>query len=175
MKCYHGTTAKGLKAMLKGIKSKHTNPWSVSDNDGLMYVWPEDKLINGYDYEEESQFIYQAFESAQIQALVTQEEMLYCVVLEIGDEILQDDYSCENMDSIASTIYISEFDTNMIVKIYECKQNKWHFPIILKGLLKNEYFNKYSIEESLLQVAEALPDDLYLDETREFYYTEYSF
>ena len=164
-----------MRAILEGSKSKPNSPWSVSDNDGLMYVWPEDKLINGYDYEEESHFIYQAFESAQIQALVTQEEMLYCVVLEIEDEILQDDYSCENMNSIASTIYMSEFDTGMIVKVYKCKQNKWYFPIILKGLLKNEYFNKYSIEESLLQIAEALPEDLYLDEVREFDYSEYLF
>ncbi len=161
MKCYHGTTKNGLRAILANYNHKPTNPWSVSDQDGAMYVWPLNK-IDGYNGDEidttEDRGLSQAFESSQIQAVHSEDYNLYVLELEIDDESLEDDYSCENMADLASFIPISEFNKDMIKKVYHYKMNKWHAPFVISGLLDNSNFNTYSIDESLLEVSQTLRD-----------------
>ena len=44
MICYHGTTRKGLEAILNRDLEKPFAPWECCDNDGAMYFWPNDKI-----------------------------------------------------------------------------------------------------------------------------------
>lgn len=172
MICYHGTTEKGLKAILEGGR-KPNNPWSVSDNDGCMYFWPSDKLADEYLTDNiEDQGIQRGFESAQVQAAVSQEEKLIVISINVPDEMLSDDLSCENMENTASYIYCSDFNKSMIVKTFEFTMNKWAFPFVIKSLLNNEYFNEYCIEDDLLRVAQMLPDNTFIDELLEFDWQE---
>lgn len=170
MKCFHGTTTKGYNAITKGgTESKPCSPWTVSDEDGCLYVWPQNKLEESYAYEDINQMIIHAFESSEIQAVFTQDRNLFVLELEIPDELLEDDYSCENMSDVASFIDSSNFDKNMIVKVYKCDFNIWKSPFIVKSLLCNVHFNKWSIDEDLLQVAENLCEDYYYEREFDWY------
>lgn len=166
MICYHGTTKNGLRAILDNVGYKPTGPWSCSDNDGAMYLWPTNKLVEQYDFEDDSQMICHAFESAEIQAVVADETEIFVVVLDVPDQYLEDDYSCENMYNVASYIPISRFSKSMIQSVYKAQLNKWNAPFVISGLLRMELFNKYSISEGLLAVAEVISkSEVYRDPT----------
>lgn len=174
MKCFHGTTKKGLNAILNSEGYKPNSPWTVSDNDGAMYLWPENKLIEQYEFEDTFQMINHAFESAEIQAVIEDTTEVFVLELEIPDELLQDDYSCENMADVASFIETGQFNSNMVVKVYTCKLNKWNAPFIAAGLLSNPNFNQWCLDEDLLSLAETLQQsDFYRDPT-EFDFEEYN-
>lgn len=163
MLCFHGTTEENYKRILKG-EDKLTGPWTVSDKDNCMYFWPLDKA----DSKEDA--IQHAFEAAQVQAAIRGEDTdLYVIVCEIPDELLQDDYSCENMDSMASYILCSDFDIDMIKEHFISRYNKWYSPFIINGLLQNPHFNRYIVEDTLLLMAESV-GDVYLDD---MYYFDY--
>jgi len=168
MKCFHGTTLRGLEAIKNNEGYKPSAPWSCSDNDGVMYLWPLDKI----DDEDELNGIQQAFESAQVQASVMEDFELYVLEVEVPDELLEDDCSAENMESIASYIDMSDFDYKMVVKVYKVKMNPWLAPVVIAALLDNPHFNKYAVGESLMAVAEALPSDTWIDNIIEFDYKE---
>ena len=175
MICFHGTTKKGLKAILSGVNHKPTNPWNVSDQDGAMYVWPSDKLKVQYDLEEEDQMICHAFESAEVQAVTSEEEDVFVMVLDIPDELLEDDFSCENMSDVASCINLTEFDKSMVVSVMTHKLNKWNAPFVISGLLSNPNFNSYSLDEGLLLAAESIAScEIYREPTEFYDYQEYS-
>jgi|TARA_A100001391_G_C5029018_1_gene267842 hypothetical protein len=166
MKCFHGTTKKGLNAILNSDGYKPNSPWTVSDNDGAMYVWPENKLAEQYDFEDIEQMIYHAFESAEIQAVVEDSTEIFVLEMEIPDQILEDDHSCDNMANIASFINMNDFSKNMIVNIYKTTLNKWNAPFIVANLLSNPNFNQWCLEEDLLSLAETLQNsDFYRDPT----------
>lgn len=182
MKCYHGTTKKGLKAITEQSDFKPNNPWSCCDNDGAMYVWPLNKMDDYQDktndYQDnphedaERQGIEQGFQSAQIQGAVSGDYDLYVIELEIPEELLEDDQSAENMADTASFIDMAEFNPEMIKATYHFKMNKWHSPYVIKALLDNPHFNKYSLDEDLMQIAEDLGDDCYIDSIYEYEYTK---
>ncbi len=176
MICYHGTTKKGLKAILSGANHKPTNPWDVSDQDGVMYVWPTDKLEAQYEYEDESQKVCHAFESAEVQAVTSDEEEVFVIVLDIPSGLLEDDYSCDNMSDVASTICMSDFTTDMIISVKAYKLNKWNSPFVVANLLQNEHFNTYAIDDGLLLAAETIAQGEFYKDPTEFYeYTEYNY
>lgn len=173
MLCYHGTTEQSYKAIMAG-ESKITGPWTVSDMDSCMYFWPIDKSEGDDDDELSEYCIRMGFESAQVQAAVKGDNTkLYVIACEIPDELLEDDFSCENMSDSASYILCSQFSKDMIVKTLVCDFNQWHSPFIISGLLDNPNFNHYSIEPELLTISESLKgSEVYLDEILEFDYTE---
>ncbi|MCP4985526.1 MAG: hypothetical protein GY928_05465 [Colwellia sp.] len=174
MICYHGTTKKGLKAILSGVNHKPNNPWCVSDQDGVMYVWPSNKLAEQYEHEDESQMICHAFESAEVQAVTSDETEVFVLLLDIPEDMLEDDFSCENMSDVASCINLQEFNKNMIVGIKSHKLNKWNAPFVLSGLLSNPNFNTYSLDDDLLQAAEVIATcEVYKDPTEFYDYDEY--
>jgi hypothetical protein len=140
-----------------------------SENDGEMYVWPQNKLEDSCDLEEHEQFVCHAFESAEIQAVVSDEVGVFVIEMEIPDNLLEDDYSCENMADVASYVTMDDFETGMIVHIYRKTLNKWNAPFVISNLLGNGQFNKYCIDENLLEAAEAIQQaEIYKDPT-EFY------
>ena len=181
MRCFHGTTSKGLHAILSKAGYKPNTPWTCSDNDGAMYVWPSNKIADmdlGEELTEDNQDevsergINQAFESAQVQAVTCNDFDLYVIELEIDDNLLSDDFSCENMDSVASYINIGDFDLTMVKAIYSFRMNQWLAPQLVAGLLHNQYFNKWSIEPALLEVAETLQQLEHYSDPEEFDYAE---
>ena len=163
MICFHGTTSKGLQAILSGDNFKPNSPWTVSDNDGSMYLWPAEKIAASFDQctVEEMEIIQdngitQAFESAQVQAITSEDFDLYVLELVIDTDLLQDDFSCENMSDAASFIDCDQFNKDMIKKVYHFKMNKWYAPILAASFLGNQYFNKWGLAPELLEIAEAL-------------------
>ncbi|MCP3681515.1 MAG: hypothetical protein GY861_02400 [bacterium] len=176
MKCFHGTTKKGLNAILANAGVKPNAPWVCSDNDGEMYVWPQNKLEDSYDFEEQEQFICHAFESAEIQAVVSEEVEVFVLEMDIPNDLLEDDYSCDNMADVASYLPMDDFTTDMIVKVYTYKLNKWNAPFVISNLLNNEHFNTYSIDENLLEAAEAIQQAKIYKDPIDFYdFVEYDF
>ncbi len=177
MKCYHGTTKKGLKAILSGENHKPNSPWNCSDQDGVTYVWPLDKTVEceGCDGECDGheRAVVKAFESAQVQAAIAGDTELYVIVLDIDDDMLSDDYSADNMSDAASCINTQDFKATRIITTYHCSFNRWHAPFVIKGLLQNCYFNTCAVDEDLLKVAEQLSEDVWIDEIYEFDYKEY--
>ena len=176
MICFHGTTKKGLNSILNNAGIKPNAPWVCSESDGSMYVWPQDKLESSYDFEEKDQFICHAFESAEIQAVVADETEVFVIELNIPDDLLEDDYSCDNMSDVASVIDMSDFTTDMIVKVYSNTLNKWNAPFVISNLLSNQEFNTYSLDEDLLAAAEVIQQAEIDKEPTEFYdYSEYTY
>lgn len=179
MKVYHGTTDKGLKAILSGENHKPNGPWTCSDQDGCMYVWPLNKVdsFSSDDRDEEAETeeqIIRAFESAQVQAITTATKELFVLEIEVPDDLLNDDDSCENMSDVASYLWMSEFKNSMVVKVYSVDFNIWHSPFIVRGLLDNPHFNKYSIDNALIEIAHELSEDCFLGSIYEFEYSDVS-
>ncbi len=166
MICFHGTTQQGLKNILLGENEKHVSPWVVSDNDGAMYLYPLDKLVSSHEIdcsEEAFQMgVITSLESAIIQTCMNNETVIYSLVLNIPDELLVDDYSCENMADIASYIECNEFDPSMIIGVYKETLSIWDKPSILSNVRGLAYFNTSEVDEHLLNLAESLADaDIY--------------
>lgn len=174
MKCFHGTTKKGLNAILNADGYKPNSPWTVSDNDGAMYLWPADKLESQYDFEDLNQMIIHAFESAEIQAVIEDTTEIFVLELEIPDELLQDDFSCDNMADVASFIETGQFNKSMLVNIYTCKLNRWNAPFIIANLLGNPNFNQWAVDEDLLTLAETLQQGDFYRDTTEYDFEEYT-
>lgn len=178
MLTFHGTTSKGLQAILNSDGYKPSAPWTCSDNDNSMYLWPSNKIasMEGYCENDDlddiiSRGIQQGFESAQIQAITSEDFELYVLMLEIDESILQDDFSCDNMSEIASFIDCDQFSGSMVKKVFHFKMNKWFAPILASQLLRNEYFNKWALSPELLTLAENLQNsEIYLDELYQFDY-----
>lgn len=176
MRCYHGTTKKGLNAILSGEGIKPNSPWTCSDKDGAMYVWPEYKIEEVFKLEGEKSMVMHAFESAEVQAVTSGEVDIFCIILDIPDRLLKDDHSCEVMSDISSYIGVEELSLDMIVSIKTFKLNKWHAPFVVSDLLSNPYFNTYSIEPYLLEAAQMLSESGNSIDTTNFNeYTDYCY
>lgn len=176
MICFHGTTTKGLQCILDNVGSKPFAPWVCSEDDGMMYVYPLNKVAENHCTEDEEETISRgldsAFESAQIQCAIAQEETMYVLVLDIPDNLLEDDCSCENMSDVASMLEMTEFNTSMVKSVYECSFNKWYAPFVLVGILDNPQFNVDCLDKPLLDLAERLREtEYFMYELLEFDYT----
>lgn len=180
MLVFHGTTKKGLKSILNNSGIKPNSPWTCSDQDGLMYVYPLNKIVDAHCLEEEekedqiNEGIRNAFESANIQAAIeAKANTLYVLVMEVDENLLEDDYSCDNMADIASCMNMIDFNSTSIVSVYECQYNIWKTPFVISSLLGNELFNVFSIEDELLKISQYLKDnETYIEDFAEFDYTE---
>ena len=173
MICFHGTTMKNLKAMLGGCKDKPAGGWNVSCRDNLLYVWTTDGIIDSNcleDYPDDAEEIgiQRAFESAEVQAIVDDETEIVAIILNIPDEELSEDSSCENMQE-AACITCGTFDPNMIVSVYQMSLNRWRFPMTVSALIGNKLFDSTCLDEGHLAVAEAHKESKQFFEPTEFY------
>lgn len=162
MLCFHSTgSIHSLNAILKGDMSRKSETvWDVSDNDGCFYVYPKDKLIDSYGYEEDDKdsMINLVFENGIIQTVCNDGDKAYVIELDIPDELLQDDYSCSNMSDIASFIECDDFDTSMIKTVYQKEVSIYFKPFIVMSLIDNKNFTDMYIDDNLLLVADSLAD-----------------
>lgn len=170
---FHGTTQQGLANILEGHNEKTIAPWVCSDDDGVTYVYPLDKLMraDGLDVMDNNdrkegfnKGIQRALESAEVQALFTNETDLICLLMEVDEDYLQDDYSCNNMQSIASFIECEELSEAVkCVEIVHYKANIWRYPIIVSVLLQQSEFNASELDDNLVQAAQSIPSGFYPD------------
>jgi len=168
---YHGMTESSFNNWLKGNgKSDNVNPWKVSDNDGLTYLWGVDALaeVEYIDHEGEDRkqefAASMAFESAQCQWCLDDSEHIYIFGLSIEDAVaVEPDTSCENMTG-AFCIHESEFTKDRVVSLVKYKTNKWYKPFMIANLMHLELFNiPENTDPALIKCAESLGDDHFVD------------
>ena len=168
MKTYfHGTTKEQLERMKSG-KSKENATWICSD-DNLLYLWDLSK-VNEYEDNPRDYAIHLAFESAEVTAAIQGKDTeLVVIELQLDDENVFDDMSCENMDE-ASCIDFDDIDlSTAIVTEYRCNFNGYKSPYIVASLLGRQYFNESDIDSSLYDFALQLQNvDIYFESEFDF-------
>lgn len=163
MICFHGTTTEGLKAILNGDTDKPNSPWSCSDNDGAMYFYPISKVARSNDLSDIEDLMHEgvsmALDNASLQSLFNDDTELFVIVCNIPKHLLEDDYSCENMADIASFTSCSDWDNRYIKQVFKLDLNKWLKPCLASQVLHNSQFNKWGLDENLLQIAELMSEN----------------
>lgn len=169
MRAFHGTTYENFINLIKG-GDKPSGAWSVSDKDGMFYVYPLDKLLTEFlgcddlkDVSEEdweqaiSQGLYNALASGCFTAAMAMKTQKIVVLeLDIPDEDLDDDFSCENMAHIASCAY--GFDKDWIKNIHSAEFHAMYSPFFVPDL-DNDCRNNYP--EELEIIIKYLGDGVY--------------
>jgi hypothetical protein len=162
MLCFHGMTEKAFKQWLnKENKDSLINvasPWTCSDSDGFTYLHTIEHAFNECSTEDTDEAIsfaiQQAKESAIIQAAINDDSTVFVFQLEIPDEHLIIDNSCENMDycrCIDSNLF-NKFAESATIQSFSVKRALHVFRIA--GLINNPQFNKHAIDPDTIKAAE---------------------
>jgi hypothetical protein len=162
---YHGTTLENVQAIMAG-GSKNSPTWSCSD-DHYLYLWSAEKIGD------DGCPIMRALESAQITAAIAgKDAKLVVLELTIDDELVEDDWSCENMADEASCIHFDDFKVDMVDdEVYYSEFSGYLSPFVLSTLLENQWFDSHSVSKSLMLVARALQgQEIFIEEAWEFDY-----
>ena len=135
MKCFHGTTQENFVNLING-GDKPTGAWNCSDSDGCFYVYPVNKFydLDSMDDEEiTNEGLRNALDSATITAAFQMKtQNIVILELDIPEDELQDDWSCENMSDVAS--FTEYFDKDWIKKIYTTEFNAMYAPFFVPNL-----------------------------------------
>jgi hypothetical protein len=116
---YHGTNADNLQSIIKDGLLCHTDKiWTCSSN--AIYLWDADRLVEfgecDEDYKNDRAFQL-ATESAQISCSLAKDCRLVVVKVEIDDEDIEPDYSCENMEGSGAVSICRDILPSEIVEI----------------------------------------------------------
>nr|DAJ98496.1 MAG TPA: hypothetical protein [Caudoviricetes sp.] len=151
MKCFHGTTQENFLNLINGGE-KPTGAWNCSDMDGYFYVYPVSKFCDVEEMDEEqitNEGLRNALDSATITAAIQMKtQNIVILELEIPEDELQDDWSCENMSDIAS--FTEHFDKDWVKKVYTTEFNAMYSPFFVPNLQNR---NLGYIDEKLEEVA----------------------
>ena len=166
----HGTTAEGFKAIMsKAGKCGLGSPWTVSDNDGMMYFYDAVQVGEEWGCDSDDEAIeraaMQAAEQAELQyACQGKAGDIIVLVCNVPDDIVEVDTSCENMEH-CRMIPCDSFDASMIVSAFHTALDIWQVPYVLASVMSNSYFNTADIPANLLRLAEScgFDDDKYID------------
>ena len=135
MKCFHGTTQENFVNLING-GDKPSGAWNCSDMDGCFYVYPVSKFYDVENLDDEQiidEGIKNALDSASITAAYQMKsQKLVILELDIPEDDLQDDWSCENMSDVAS--FTEYFDKEWIKKVYTTKFNAMYAPFFVPNL-----------------------------------------
>lgn len=152
----HGTTLEGFKAIMAGNgKADLPAPWTVSDNDGAMYFYDAAAVAGDYGCDEfDASYARNAsYENATLQVAMTAKSGLVVVLTcDIPDDILEVDYSCDNMEH-ARSIGCDEFKLEYITAIHICEIDQWSIPFLIQGVIDNPMFNVGELPPKLLKLA----------------------
>lgn len=151
MKCFHGTTQENFINLING-GDKPSGAWNCSDMDGCFYVYPANKIYD-YDSLDDDEITNEGLRNALDSATITaafqmKTQKIVILELDIPEDELQDDWSCENMSDIAS--FTEYFDKSWIKKIYITEFNAMYSPFFVPNL-KNP--NLSYVDEKLREVA----------------------
>lgn len=135
MKCFHGTTQENFVNLMNG-GDKPSGVWNCSDMDGCFYVYPVSKFYDVENLDDEQiidEGIKNALDSASITAAYQMKsQKLVILELDIPEDELQDDWSCENMSDVAS--FTEYFDKEWIKKVYTTEFNAMYAPFFVPNL-----------------------------------------
>ena len=135
MNCFHGTTQENFLNLINGGE-KPTGAWNCSDSDGCFYVYPVSKFYDVENLDAEQiteEGLKNALDSASITAAFQMKSQKIVILeLDIPEEELQDDWSCENMSDVAS--FTEYFDKSWIKKIYTTEFNAMYAPFFVPNL-----------------------------------------
>ena len=165
---YHGTSYENyLKIKEEGLKDNSRN-WYCSEGD-TIYFYDLDKFKLNEDLEEEREIISRAFESASLCAAFNNSMSKKLVVfkIEIDESLVKDDYSCENMSSIASCVDIDDLK-NIEATVIMCEDYKPSLKLFyVNGLRENEQAIFENFEEYEREALESIKD-IFMEELLEF-------
>lgn len=155
----HGITDTAYKMLTKG-EDKPVGPWMCSDHCGMSYLWSAEKNLGEVndDPEEITEYIIRrGRESAILQCPIFEDEVFHVLLLDIPSDYegIEDDFSCENMDSSADCIPQSDLKC-FIVGVKSYKLSKYFHPFIMAGVLNNDHFNESVYPNAIIQCARAL-------------------
>lgn len=135
MKCFHGTTQENFVNLING-GDKPSGVWNCSDMDGCFYIHPVSKFYDVENLDDEQiidEGIKNALDSASITAAYQMKsQKLVILELDIPEDDLQDDWSCENMSDVAS--FTEYFDKEWIKKVYTTEFNAMYAPFFVPNL-----------------------------------------
>jgi len=159
---FHGTTlANWNKIQEEGFNGKSQEfVWNCSDDE--MYFFDLDKHDDREDI-----CISSAFESAMITASAQNYngETLIVLKVEVSDEHVSDDYSCPNMDDIASVVDAANLTMESVVQVYECDAYKPSLRLfIASALVGRSYFNESGYSSLEKQAMEAISQEVYIED-----------
>lgn len=157
---FHGMTRQAFESFKLGQGKVGISPWTCSDNDGMTYLYSMQKLANEYANDDPDYLIeigiQLAYESASIQAAINSQSEIIILCLNLENETIDSDYSCENMDHIADCINSHVLNISHVVKAYSIKYNQFLAAFTIAGLLNNQYFNAGYIDPMLYIAAKQI-------------------
>lgn len=174
---FHGTTFENYLLIMKNGFSPEDMVWSCSD-DSEMYFYDDTKdgnyILDWGNIEDlHNELIRNAFESAQITASVQgfTGNKLIVFELSVDEELIEDDYSCDNMSDVASVVSVDDLSLDMITNIYvsDTAYNPHLRFFYISGIYnRNKYLNKDNFDSIEVQALEVLSQsEFYIDELLE--------
>lgn len=176
MRAFHGTSFEHAKAMIQSdFKSdKESCTWHCSD-DRNLYVYPMNKVYaerfqrgEAEEYEcIHAACLERAAESGQINAAFHNSAYGNIVVFEFNfpRDLMEDDYSCDNMSSIASCVAFEDIKPEHVKNVYLIDSYSPSLRLfVLAGLSQNKelaYINLIPAEQTMLE--RVVNSDCYLD------------
>ena len=103
----HGMCESSYKRFMNN-EGKQSGPWTVSDRDNLTYLYSVGKAMLE-DYADDNECTLniiqdEAIASAIFQCTLKGEQFLYVLFCNVDPNIVDDDFSCENMEHVADCI-----------------------------------------------------------------------
>lgn len=160
MLCFHGMTESAFKQFTGANPDAFViSPWSCSDGDNMTYVhtleFSQTEIGDNSEHAIEHA-IQQAKGSGIIQAAINDDSKVYVIEVELPDDVLEVDYSCENMEHcrcLRSDLFNEYAKT---AKIHEFEVNKFFHVFRLAGFINHKQFNWSMLDEDIYQAAKAV-------------------
>lgn len=182
--CMHGTTQSRNFFEINFNSFKRDSCWNCSESDNKVYVWSLEALETQdpdlYDmvsfqksytlgnYPDLVQHAPELFRFAQDSALIQAahegvDNQVILYLLDVPEEHLEADDSCENMTS-ARRFDPVNFQFSWIKAVYSHPFKGFWSPFIVARQVANEYFNASTCSEDLLVLAKKIYQaDLHID------------
>jgi len=173
MKCYHGTTAENYQSIIadKNFKEADCTSWNCSEPN-TTYVYPVYKIMKSdcLDTMEEAQerAIGLCFEQARLTASIQKSlsDCIYVLELDIPTDLLYNDYSCPNMEDIASEFYNSDIElSDHLTAVYKADYSPLTAFFNVAGLINNDYINLEKFSNYEISIMEHMNrNNIYLEQ-----------
>lgn len=165
---WHGFTLQSWQAFKAGacldsFVKPGVSPWTVSDNDGMMYFHSVEKaernLFFGDDVmheQVEHECKNQAYASAALQACMNAQETIFCVGFDLTGVDYYDDLSCEGMEDAADCARVQDINLSNVVEAFSKPFSKYWHAFMVAGFDRYTYFNKEELPHELTMVCQAI-------------------
>ena len=162
---FHGTSADNLNSILEnGLSASEIKLWNCSQD--AVYLWEVERVAesNGHEEEEEEYKIQMAFknaaESGQLACAASKDCRVVVLRIELDDQEVEIDNSCENMD-YANCIY-RDVTIDEIKEIHVSNDLSLLKGYFIGCLLSNDYCD-LEFTDIERRVGEAMAQNIYLE------------